>query len=128
MERATWKVGSRVIREKLLALSKKKPIYHMPLGSDTVLYLIIKGRMRAGELPVSVSPSIREVLARRIAGEIILSGKPGATMRKWRELFAVSTRAADEKAQAQNSSDDSLGRFCRLTRKRAVVSRGNSRN
>ena len=39
---------------------------------------------------MSVSPSIREVLARRIAGEIILSGKPGATMRKWRELFAVS--------------------------------------
>jgi putative transcriptional regulator len=29
-------------------------------------------------------------LARRIAGEIILSSKPGATMRKWRELFAVS--------------------------------------
>ena len=39
---------------------------------------------------MSVSPSIREVLARRIAGEIILSGKPGGTMRKWRELFAVS--------------------------------------
>jgi putative transcriptional regulator len=39
---------------------------------------------------MSVSPSIREVLARRIAGEIILSAKPGATMRKWRELFAIS--------------------------------------
>ncbi len=39
---------------------------------------------------MSVSPSIREVLARRIAGEIILSSKPGGTMRKWRELFAVS--------------------------------------
>jgi len=39
---------------------------------------------------MSVSPSLREVLARRIAGEIILSSKPGATMRKWRELFAVS--------------------------------------
>lgn len=39
---------------------------------------------------MSVSPSAREVLARRIAGEIILSSKPGATMRKWRELFAVS--------------------------------------
>lgn len=39
---------------------------------------------------MSVSPSIREVLARRIAGEVILSAKPGATMRKWRELFAVS--------------------------------------
>jgi putative transcriptional regulator len=39
---------------------------------------------------MSVSPGLREVLARRIAGEIILSSKPGATMRKWRELFAVS--------------------------------------
>jgi len=39
---------------------------------------------------LSVSPSLREILARRIAGEIILSSKPGATMRKWRELFAVS--------------------------------------
>jgi len=39
---------------------------------------------------MSVPPALREVLARRIAGEIILSSKPGATMRKWRELFAVS--------------------------------------
>lgn len=39
---------------------------------------------------MSISPSLREVLARRIAGEIILSIKPGSTMRKWRELFAVS--------------------------------------
>ncbi len=39
---------------------------------------------------MSVSPSLREILARRIAGEIILSSKPGSTMRKWRELFAVS--------------------------------------
>jgi putative transcriptional regulator len=39
---------------------------------------------------VSVSPSIREVLARRIAGEIIFSSRSGSTMKKWRELFAVS--------------------------------------
>lgn len=45
---------------------------------------------------MSVSPSLREVLARRIAGEIILSGKPGATMRKWRELFAVSQTTLSE--------------------------------
>jgi len=45
---------------------------------------------------MSVSPSIREILARRIAGEIILSGKPGATMRKWRELFAVSQLSISE--------------------------------
>ena len=48
---------------------------------------------------MSVSPSIREVLARRIAGEIILSSKPGATMRKWRELFAVSQITLAEKMQ-----------------------------
>jgi putative transcriptional regulator len=48
-------------------------------------------------MPVSVSPSVREVLARRIAGEIILSNKPGATMRKWRELFAVSQTRLSEK-------------------------------
>jgi putative transcriptional regulator len=45
---------------------------------------------------MSVSPSIREILARRIAGEIILSGKPGSTMRKWRELFAVSQLSLSE--------------------------------
>ncbi len=39
---------------------------------------------------MSVSPSLKEILARRIAGEIILSNKTGSTMRKWRELFAVS--------------------------------------
>ncbi|MGE5188303.1 MAG: helix-turn-helix domain-containing protein [Betaproteobacteria bacterium] len=48
---------------------------------------------------MSVSPSLREVLARRIAGEIILSGNPGSTMRKWRELFAVS----------QTSLSDAMG-------------------
>jgi putative transcriptional regulator len=46
---------------------------------------------------MSVSPSIREVLARRIAGEIILSSKPGATMRKWRELFAISQTTLSDK-------------------------------
>ncbi|MDR0319075.1 MAG: transcriptional regulator, partial [Nitrososphaerota archaeon] len=43
-----------------------------------------------------VSPGVREVLARRIAGEIILSGKPGVSMRKWRELFAVSQLGLSE--------------------------------
>ena len=45
---------------------------------------------------MSVSPSLREVLARRIAGEIILSSLPGSTMRKWRELFAVSQTTLSE--------------------------------
>ena len=52
---------------------------------------------------MSVSPSIREVLARRIAGEIILSSKPGATMRKWRELFAVSQLSLSEKMVLSSS-------------------------
>jgi len=50
-----------------------------------------------GSLYMSVSPSVREVLARRIAGEIILSSKPGATMRKWRELFAVSQTSLSDR-------------------------------
>ena len=52
---------------------------------------------------MSVSPSIREVLARRIAGEIILSSKPGATMRKWRELFAISQVSISEKMVLSSS-------------------------
>jgi putative transcriptional regulator len=81
--------------------------------SAIVLYLITKGRKYKQErLHVSVSPSIREVLARRIAGEIILSGKPGATMRKWRELFAVSQISLSEQLGLSSSviSDYESGR------------------
>lgn len=53
---------------------------------------------------MSFSPSIREVLARRIAGEIILSSKPGATMRRWRELFAVSQITLSEKMRLSSSA------------------------
>jgi putative transcriptional regulator len=68
--------------------------------------------VHARVLLMSVSPSIREVLARRIAGEIILSGKPGATMRKWRELFAVSQLNLSEKMGLSSSviSDYESGR------------------
>jgi putative transcriptional regulator len=61
---------------------------------------------------MSVSPSVREVLARRIAGEIILSSKPGATMRKWRELFAVSQISLSDKMVLSSSviSDYESGR------------------
>ena len=61
---------------------------------------------------MSVSPSVREVLARRIAGEIILSNKPGATMRKWRELFAVSQTSLSDKMGLSSSviSDYESGR------------------
>jgi putative transcriptional regulator len=61
---------------------------------------------------MSVSPSIREVLARRIAGEIILSSKPGATMKKWRELFAISQLSLSEVMKLSSSviSDYESGR------------------
>ncbi len=53
---------------------------------------------------MSVSPSIREVLARRIAGEIIFSSRPGSTMKKWRELFAVSQMGLSEKMLLSSST------------------------
>jgi putative transcriptional regulator len=61
---------------------------------------------------MSVSPSIREILARRIAGEIILSAKPGATMRKWRELFAISQISLSARMSISSSviSDYESGR------------------
>jgi len=61
---------------------------------------------------MAVSHSTREVLARRIAGEIILSGKPGITMRKWRELFAVSQLSLSENMRLSSSviSDYESGR------------------
>ena len=70
--------------------------------SVTVLYLIL--RVDAQGPFVSVSPSIREVLARRIAGEIIFSSKPGATMRRWRELFAVSQASLSERMMLSSSA------------------------
>lgn len=61
---------------------------------------------------MSVSPSTREVLARRIAGEIILSARPGTTMKKWRELFAVSQLSLSEVMKLSSSviSDYESGR------------------
>ncbi|MGD6853016.1 MAG: transcriptional regulator [Candidatus Bathyarchaeia archaeon] len=68
--------------------------------------------MQAEEPSMSVSPGLREILARRIAGEIILSSKPGATMRKWRELFAVSQTSLSETMHVSSSviSDYESGR------------------
>jgi len=46
---------------------------------------------------LSPSPGARDILGRRIAGEIILSNNPGGTMKKWRQLFGISqTRLSDE--------------------------------
>jgi putative transcriptional regulator len=78
--------------------------------NGTALYLCEEKDLR--RCFMSVSPSIREVLARRIAGEIILSGKPGVTMRKWRELFAVSQLGLSEVMRLSSSviSDYESGR------------------
>jgi len=77
------------------------------------LYLFEEtGKPKKERCFMSVSPSTREVLARRIAGEIILSGKPGVTMRKWRELFAVSQLSLSEVMSLSSSviSDYESGR------------------
>jgi len=66
-----------------------------------------------GRALMAASPSLRDsVLARRIAGEIILSSRPGATMRKWRELFAVSQIRLSDKMTVSSSviSDYESGR------------------
>jgi putative transcriptional regulator len=44
---------------------------------------------------MEATSSIKEVLAKRIAGEIILSSDPGRTLRKWREILnTTQTRLA----------------------------------
>ena len=35
---------------------------------------------------------MQEQLTRRIAGEIVVSNKPGDTLRKWREIFHLSQK------------------------------------
>jgi len=39
---------------------------------------------------VDETSPIKEIIARRIAGEIILSSSPGRTFRKWREIFNLT--------------------------------------
>jgi putative transcriptional regulator len=59
---------------------------------------------------MSVPEPIKEVVARRIAGEIILSNDPGATMRKWREIFRIlQTQLADELSVAPSVISDYEG-------------------
>jgi putative transcriptional regulator len=76
------------------------------------LYLFEEKESQIERCFMSVSPSTREILARRIAGEIILSGKPGVTMRKWRELFAISQLSLSEVMNLSSSviSDYESGR------------------
>jgi len=39
---------------------------------------------------MAISDSVRDMLAKRVAGEIVLSSSPGAMMRKWRTLLQVN--------------------------------------
>ena len=41
---------------------------------------------------MSKSNHVQEQLTRRMAGEIVVSGKPGETLRKWREIFQLSQK------------------------------------
>ena len=46
---------------------------------------------------MTVRRSIREALARKIAGEVIFSNMPGKTLKKWREIFNITqTRIAED--------------------------------
>lgn len=59
-----------------------------------------------------MSETAREVLARRIAGEVTLSDDPGATLRKWRTDFDVSQTDLAEELSVSSSvvSDYESGR------------------
>jgi len=61
---------------------------------------------------MAIPSVVREVLARRIAGDIILSTSPGATIKKWRELFATSKAKLAESMEISPSviSDYESGR------------------
>lgn len=46
---------------------------------------------------MEITSPVKEIVARRIAGEIILSSNPGRTFRKWREIFnSTQTRLAKQ--------------------------------
>jgi putative transcriptional regulator len=102
MRNLTYKVNSKTAAHDRFFLEKRYSFISNHL----------REKCKREPLPMSVSPSIREVLARRIAGEIILSSKPGATMRKWRELFAVSQMSLSERMSLSSSviSDYESGR------------------
>jgi len=61
---------------------------------------------------MSASSAVRDTLAKRIAGEIVLSGSPGQTMRKWRGLLNVNQMELAEELELSPSviSDYETGR------------------
>jgi len=58
------------------------------------------------------TPTVKEIVAAKVAGEIILSNDPGVTMRKWREIFGISQIRLAEKMNVSPSvvSDYESGR------------------
>jgi len=79
-----------------MAKTQKKHILVIHIGYD--------------QMPIS--QSVKDVLARRIAGEIILSNDPGFTMRKWRETFDIAQIHIADKLKVSPSviSDYESGR------------------
>ena len=67
---------------------------------------------------VSVPEPLKEELAKRIVGEIVLSTKSGTALRKWREIFAVTTSSMAEQLGVSSSvvSDYEAGRRAPGTR------------
>lgn len=61
---------------------------------------------------MSVSATMKESLAERIAGEIVLSKKPKATLRKWRDAFNVTQAQTAKQLRVASSvlSDYESGR------------------
>jgi putative transcriptional regulator len=66
----------------------------------------------APEDPMTTPEALKEVLAEKIVGEIVLSPSPGTTLRKWREIFAISQSSMAGKLQVSPSviSDYEAGR------------------
>ena len=52
---------------------------------------------------MSTPGAVREALAQRIVGEIVLSSSPGTTLRKWREIFNVTTTGLAERMRISPS-------------------------
>jgi len=62
--------------------------------------------------PIATPEALKEELAKRIVGEIVLSTSPGTTLRKWREIFAVPQNSLAERLRISPSviSDYEAGR------------------
>ena len=61
---------------------------------------------------MTTQEALKEELAKRIVGEIVLSARPGTSLRKWREIFALpqSSMAEELKVSPSVISDYEAGR------------------